>query len=154
MGDTRIKIAKDKAELVKALRKSDDTTGPFQTYVDILVFAASLGFAMNQRVPLTEVSKKDPDPIPRDHFTNRDYNQVINLIAIASSQDAKVVAESDERVENKIRIFEEYANAGLEILKSRLAGSVDHTNQLLLLLDPYIGGRRKSEDEFDLTSFL
>ena len=154
MGDNRIKIAKDKAELVKALKKSEDTTGPFQTYVDILVFAAALGFAENQRIPLGTISKKDPDPIPRDHFKSRDYNQVINLIAITSTQDAKAVSESDECIDNKIRIFEEYANAGLEILKSRLAGSVDHTNQLLLILNPYFRNLDNLEEEFDLTNFL
>jgi len=45
MADTRVKVAKDKAELVKSLRadSADDTTKPFQTYAEVLVFAAALG---------------------------------------------------------------------------------------------------------------
>jgi dnd system-associated protein 4 len=43
MADKRIKIAKDKAKLVKDLKAADDTTGPFQTYVEVMLFAAALG---------------------------------------------------------------------------------------------------------------
>jgi dnd system-associated protein 4 len=42
MADTRIRIAKDKAELVKALKDGSDLNGPFQTYTDVVVFAAML----------------------------------------------------------------------------------------------------------------
>ena len=69
-------------------------------------------------------------------------------------KDAKAVAESDESVEDKVRIFEEYANAGLEALKSRLVGSVDYTNQLLLILDPYSEDIENLEGEFDLAYFI
>lgn len=39
MTDLRIKVAKDKAKLVKALRAGEGSTGLFQTYVDVMVFA-------------------------------------------------------------------------------------------------------------------
>jgi dnd system-associated protein 4 len=44
MADARVKIAKDKAELVKALKDGSDMNGPFQTYADVIAFAAILGF--------------------------------------------------------------------------------------------------------------
>ncbi|MDV2995081.1 MAG: hypothetical protein N4J56_004735 [Chroococcidiopsis sp. SAG 2025] len=43
MAANRIKIAKDKAELVKALVASNEKTAPFQTYVEVMMFAAALG---------------------------------------------------------------------------------------------------------------
>ncbi|MBD0395086.1 MAG: DNA phosphorothioation-associated protein 4, partial [Microcoleus sp. C1-bin4] len=43
MAANKIRIAKDKAELVKSLTLSDNNTGPFQTYADAIAFAASLG---------------------------------------------------------------------------------------------------------------
>ena len=43
MADTRIRIAKDKAELVKALKDGSDLNGPLQTYADVVAFAAMLG---------------------------------------------------------------------------------------------------------------
>ncbi|NJM23955.1 MAG: DNA phosphorothioation-associated protein 4, partial [Richelia sp. SM1_7_0] len=39
----KIRVAKDKAELVKALTSGSDLTGPFGTFADVVVFAASLG---------------------------------------------------------------------------------------------------------------
>lgn len=39
----RIRVAKDKAELVKDLTSSDGGTGPFNTFADVIVFAAALG---------------------------------------------------------------------------------------------------------------
>ena len=52
MAANRIKIAKDKAELVKALVASNEKTAPFQTYVEVLVFAAALGTKHKKRVHL------------------------------------------------------------------------------------------------------
>ena len=59
----RIKVAKDKAELVQKLLDTKRTTGAFQTYADVIVFAASLGAKYNKRVPLKEVSNSEPAPI-------------------------------------------------------------------------------------------
>ncbi|MEY3402832.1 MAG: hypothetical protein RLZZ86_2448, partial [Cyanobacteriota bacterium] len=39
----RIRVAKDKADLVKSLTSADGGTGPFQTFADVIVFAAALG---------------------------------------------------------------------------------------------------------------
>lgn len=36
MTTNKIKIAKDKANLVKALLDESETTGPFQTYADVM----------------------------------------------------------------------------------------------------------------------
>lgn len=62
----RIKTAKDKADLVKALTATNDTSGPFQTYADVLAFAATLGAKYKKRIPLGEVSKREPAPIPQE----------------------------------------------------------------------------------------
>lgn len=66
MAENRIKIAKDKASLVKELKGSDTTSGLFQTYVDVMVFAAALGAKRNKRIPLVEFAR-DLDPIRRDY---------------------------------------------------------------------------------------
>ncbi|CAN1209466.1 hypothetical protein TUMEXPCC7403_04535 [Tumidithrix helvetica PCC 7403] len=77
MADARVKIAKDKADLVKSLKADgvDDTTKPFQTYAEVLVFAASLGAKRDRREPFSEFSKKDPDPISQEIF--RKYCKVM-----------------------------------------------------------------------------
>lgn len=152
MADTRIKVAKDKAQLLKALRTSDETTGPFQSYVDALVFAAALGAKQGKREPIKEYSR-EIDPIRQDIFYGKGYDQVINLLAIEAKTNPRILASDEQSEEEKIRIFEEYANAGLEIIESLLKGSIEYSEQILL----FLASEKASiatEDEFDLTSFL
>jgi dnd system-associated protein 4 len=154
MGDTRIKVAKDKADLVKALRAGEDTTGPFQSYADVLVFAASLGMQRQSRKRITEYSK-EIDPIRQDIFSSKGYDQVINLISIADANDPRVVASNQESETERIILFEEYANAGLEMLKNFLSGSSNyHETILLLLSDVRIEVAETENEDFDLTQFL
>ncbi|NER22262.1 MAG: DNA phosphorothioation-associated protein 4 [Symploca sp. SIO1C2] len=155
MGVNRIRIAKDKANLVQALTASKDTTGPFQTYADVVVFAATLGAQKNKRIPLGTISKKEPAPIGLEIFVSRGYDLVLKLIAIAETKDTKIISPSDNVAQEKrIRIFEEYANGGLDILRDELRGAVDYSEQLLLLLSAERFQEELTEDSFDLSRFL
>lgn len=153
MGDARIKIAKDKTDLVKALRAGEDTTGPFQSYADVLVFAASLGIQKQTRTQITEYSK-EIDPIRQDIFIGKGYDQVINLISVSHANDPRVVAKSDEAEEQRIKVFEEYANAGLELLLRMLQGFTSYTECILMLLNESNELDMNSTDEFDLSKFM
>ncbi len=152
MADKRIKIAKDKAKLVKDLKASDDTTGPFQTYVDVMVFAAALGAKRKKRVPLVEIAR-DLDPIRRDYFDNNRSELLINLLAISETQDQKILADDDKSDEQRIKIFEEYANGGLEILQEELRGAVDYSERIILILSSE-REKQQQEEDFDLSKFL
>ncbi len=153
MADARVKIAKDKAELVKSLRaEADDTTKPFQTYADVLVFAAALGAKRDRREPFSEFSKKDPDPIPYEVF--RKYDKVVKLLAVVATKNPRVLADSEESEESRIKIFEEYANAGLEIIDNEIKGSVDHLERILLFLSSERDEMNKQNSDFDLSNLL
>lgn len=155
MAANRIKIAKDKADLVKALVSSKETTGPFQTYADVLVFTAALGIKHKKRVVLGEISKRDPDPILQEHFVTKGYDMLIKLLAITENKDINIIASNDEYSdEQRIRIFEEYANGGLEILRDELRGSVDYSERLLLVLNHDKFQENYVEYEFDLSKFI
>ncbi len=155
MSATKIRIAKDKADLVKALTLSKETTGPFQTYADVMVFAAALGAKRKKRSPLGEISKRDPLPIGIEIFISRGYDAVIKLLAIAETKNTQILSPTDENSEEqRIHIFEEYANGGLEILQDELRGTVNYSETLLLLLISEKGKREEIEGEFDLTRFL
>jgi dnd system-associated protein 4 len=154
MAVNRIRIAKDKAELVKSLVNSKETTGAFQTYADVMIFAASLGAKAKKRLPLPEIAK-EPAPISLEIFISRGYDWVIKLLAIAATDDPKIIAIDDRDAEEKRSlIFEEYANAGLEQLRDELRGAVDYTERLLLILNSERFPQQSSEDEFDLSRFL
>lgn len=154
MAANRIKVAKNKADLVQALISLDGTTGSFQTYADVVVFAAVLGAKHRRRVPLGEISKREPAPIGQEHFMIRGYDMVINLLAITENKNIKIISFNNEEYENeRIHIFEEYANGGLEILKEELRGSIDYSERLLLMLN-FERSKREQQEEFDLTRFL
>ncbi|AFY34899.1 DNA phosphorothioation-associated protein 4 [Calothrix sp. PCC 7507] len=152
MAANRIRVAKDKAELVKSLVASKDTTGPFQTYVEVMVFAAALGVKNKKRVPL-EVISKDLSPLRQDYFTSS-FTLLINLLAITETKNIKVIGDDSVADEQRIHIFEEYANAGLEIIQNELRGSVDYSERLLLILSYERTNTEQQEEEFDLTKFL
>ncbi|URD53068.1 DNA phosphorothioation-associated protein 4 [Chroococcidiopsis sp. CCNUC1] len=151
----RIRVAKDKAELVKSLTAADGATGPFPTYADVIVFAAALGAKHKKRVPLGEVSKKEPAPIPQEQFLVRGYDAVINLIAVNETEELKILSLTENHTnENRNDIFEEYVNGGLEMLQIELRGAVDYTERLLLILISEVVRQKKEEEEFDLSKFI
>ncbi len=151
----RIKVAKDKAELVRKLLDTKETTSAFQTYADILVFAASLGIKNHKKVPLREISQNEPAPISLDVFISRGYDWVIKLIAVTDTQDPKILSDYEPDAEaTRVKIFEEYANGGLERLREELRGAVDYTERLLLILNAARFPEEEIEEEFDLSRFL
>lgn len=152
MADKRIKIAQDKSKLLKDLKASDNSNGPFQTYVEVMVFAAALGAKRKKRVPLIEIAK-DVEPIRRDYFDRNLYELIINLLAIAETQLPQILADDDETNEQRIKIFEEYANGGLEILQDELRGAVDYYERILLMINTE-RLKRQPEEDFDLSRFL
>ncbi|MFN6462680.1 MAG: DNA phosphorothioation-associated protein 4 [Nostoc sp. DedVER02] len=152
MPANRIKIAKDKAELVKSLVASKDTTGPFQTYVEVMVFAAALGVKQKKRVPLEGIAK-DLSPLRQDYFASS-FILLINLLSITETKDIRIIGDDDLADEQRIHIFEEYANGGLEILQNKLHGAVDYSERLLLVLSSERFKEEQHEEEFDLSKFL
>ena len=151
----RIKVAKDKAELVQKLLDTKGTTGMFSTYADIIAFAASLGAKHQQRSPVTEISQSEPAPISLEVFISRGYDRLIKLIAVMSTQDIKVLSNEDAAAEvTRVLIFEEYANGGLAKLQQELRGAVDYTERLVLILNSERFSPEVNDQEFDLSRFL
>lgn len=155
MAINRIRVAKDKADLVRALTETEERTGPFQTYADVIVFAAALGIRRKKRLPLDGTSKRDPAPISLEVFISRGYDWAIKLIAIAQTRDTKIISPFDANSEaERVLIFEEFANGGLEILREECRGAVDYSDRLLLLLMSERDRGEEPEEDFDLSRFL
>lgn len=148
----RIRVARDKAEFIRSLKNSETPSAPFQTYADIVTFAAVIGAKRKKREPLERISMKDPDPIPQEQFFTRGYESIINLLAIVSIGDPKVLSSNEEYEDKRLRIFEEYANAGFRILRDELSGSEDYTKQILLVLMK--ARLDDKDDELDLDRFF
>ena len=150
----RVKVDKDKADLVQKLLDNSGTTGVFQTYADIVIFAAAVGMRHRKKIPLQEVSQSEPAPISMEVFISRGYEWVINLIAIAHTEDTTILATDNNEEAQRIAILEEYANGGLAKLREELRGAVDYTERLLLILSSEKFPITTTEEEFDLSRFL
>lgn len=154
MAGYRIRLAKDKGELVKRLVESNEDNAPFETYADVVMFAATLGYHHNQAVPLNDVIAKEPAPIAWEVFRSRGYDLTIRLLAIAKTEDVSVLSlSSEEAIASQIQILEDYANGGLQILQDELRGIIDITHHLPLMLLKH-QHPQESTPEFDLRQFL
>jgi dnd system-associated protein 4 len=151
----RIRIAKDKANLVQSLvQVNNNHLGVFQTYADVLAFAASLGCKYRHRASLESIAK-EPSPISLEIFISRGYDLLIKLLAITETQDPKIIsAYQTTAEEQRAIIFEEYANGGLEKLQEELKGAVDYSERILLILAQQRFKQEPLEKDFDLTKFL
>lgn len=108
----RLSFAKDKREIIEQLAGQR----PFRENRDVLVFAAAVGWHEKRSVPL---ASKD-EPIRWETATNRRGTEALaNMIAAVDSEDPEIL--SDDRFDERLEIFEQYANGGLEILRGLLA---------------------------------
>jgi len=132
----RIKIAQDKANLVQSLvLNNQNSQGVFATYADIMAFAAALGKNNKIRLPLNAIAK-EPSPISLDVFSTRGYDFLFKLLAITETHNPDIISAYDMIAEEeRVMIFEEYANGGLMKLQDQLKGAVDYSERILLILN-------------------
>ncbi len=101
----------------EALMQEMQNEAKFPTYRDILLFAAAVGFHQQRRVSFTASSG---DPIRYEVLTTPGFSDtLINMIA------ANVVSDDPEimdgtRLEERVKIFEEFANGGLEYIQEQI----------------------------------
>ncbi len=88
---------------------------PFVHFYDALVFAATLGFQSGRREPLGKAKGKDP--IPYSTMSSNKYFEALlaSLVVLNGKDDHKCL--SGDSAASRIELFEQYACAGLTILK-------------------------------------
>lgn len=125
MADPRIR--RPPAQHDKLLAELAGKDGPFRSAYDALMFATALGKSKGRYTPYDLPGTGDA--IRYSLLENRQYGDVlVDLIAAAEvPEDAKVL--SDDRLDERLRIFEGYANGGLDYLQGELnlSGSRDLT---------------------------
>ena len=102
----------DVYRLLKGDANSEPEQSPFETYKDIFMLAACLGFRAGRRQSLPSGSKHD---IRTSVFTEGDM-AVLRAIAIANTGDVEVLNREGE----VLRIAEEYAHSGIYDVKTYL----------------------------------
>jgi len=148
MADIRVRIAKDKTDLVKRLVPAPNKAGhaPFRSYAAAIAFAAAYG-AMNNNLSPIDTRSSEIEPIRSHIFRNQDLYSLIELLALYRYNDPKILASTAEAEEIRMKTFEEYANGGFELLLNKCGGTVDILDAILLLI-------RKTEkrDDDDIAS--
>ena len=101
--------------------------GLFETKQKALMYAAGLGHHLKKRTAI----ERRGGAIRYDIFTNVLDDGYINALAVAEGKDLKVLGQ--ERAEEKIKIFEEYAHTGLAEMERCLARPGSELDALLRL---------------------
>lgn len=96
-------------------RMTDTGSPVFETIMDLLIFAAGVGFEKKRRTPVAGSGKAVPVRI----FENNNKEGYIFMVALAEKKDPLVLATEHE--DETVRIFEEYAAGGLEEIAAWLA---------------------------------
>lgn len=107
----RVRRAADKSDLFDTIIEGDRNA--FEYLYEALIFCAALGYASNRRVPLGATGESI-----RWELFQEGADALSAMLAVAASDDPEILAP--ERSDERILIFEEYANGGLEALAEEL----------------------------------
>lgn len=122
----RVRRPKDKDSLFTQLVQEESV---FETYADLITFAATLGFLRDKKEPF-ELSG---EPISWEVFSNAGYEAVVNAIAATSSGDLEIL--TGDRLPERLAVFEEFANGGLAELQKEMragANALDTVRNLMM----------------------
>jgi dnd system-associated protein 4 len=111
----RIQRAKDKEPLIIKLTQGE--TPVFKEKWSLLIFAAFLGFNRKRRMPLGEFDSGRG--IDQSIFSsNSAWCGILSILSLVERDDSNVLRGDPEETEFRLKLFEEYANGGLEIISS------------------------------------
>ena len=109
----RVKRPLEDEELTKRLTMADDA--PFTTIRDLLVYCAALAY---HRKAEPHRFEKTAEPVPFQIFESAQLDKFIDMLALVVSKDHNILIE--ERLSERIEIFERFAASGVGILRQAL----------------------------------
>ena len=92
---------------------TDPVTVPFKTMKDVFLWAASLGYKRGERRP---IAGKKLTIFRWAQFSSQTDIPVVKAISLADGNDINVLLNQD----GMLNVVEEFANAGIHDLRSRL----------------------------------
>ena len=141
MPEGKIRIPKDKINLLKELTDVESDKKVFSSMADCMTFAAAYAYSKGKRISFKEAAS---DPIRYHIFEGNNYDTFFHLLAMDVENDAHVLGDSDEMFDKRAKIFEEYANGGLDLLQSELHTSAGALEPLFAIISKQIK-RNKSD---------
>lgn len=101
-------------------KSSDNSESVFSTVKEFMVFAALVGFQLDNFKPLE--SKANSTPILLSTYATTKHDAYIYLIAIAKEPSLNIL--KDESLRDAIGIFEGYCNGGLHHIDSWIINNI------------------------------
>lgn len=143
----RIRRPKAHAELLERL--CEGSGNPFNHLYEALVFSAALGFARGERKPFDETD----EPIRWEQFTVIDgVTALVDMLAVAVvSGEPEILATAAE--EQRIQVFEEYSNGGLDVIAGAIEASPAKTSREVIL-DLVLSEQESKSADLDFDSIV
>ena len=124
-GDIRVRRPQQHEALMLELRQE----AAFATYRDALLFAAAVGAYIQRRVPFTSSG----EPIRYETLKEPMFSEtLINMIAANEVDDPEIMDST--RANERVQIFEEYANGGLEHIQEQVNVRHEPANLVVISL--------------------
>lgn len=139
---------KETADWMARRKTADAGRAIFQTYMDVMVFAAMIGYQLGEK-DVVETKDRGPE-VYSDIFENKDKSGVAYLLAIHDKQEGDILR--DERQQECWQILEGYAARGLREIENWLvdaATDVDGVNTLLNRMKEWARSGPKTEERVD-----
>ncbi len=128
----RIHRANDKEEIIKSL--ISDQIGVFKEIWRLLLFAAQVGIRNNKRESLKSVDSGKG--IDQSTFGNCPaWPGIIYLMSLVETGSSTCLFGSSNAEDDRIAVFQEYANGGLSILQEFFTGRLLDLDGLLTFIE-------------------
>lgn len=115
MSKRRVRRPKEQEDIYKSLTDNNEF-GIFSTYKDVFMLAGTVGFMEKKRKEFSSSA----EGIDWNVFNQETDETVINAIALVATEDINILEDSSDAFDKKMKIFEEYAAGGLEIINNKI----------------------------------
>jgi dnd system-associated protein 4 len=89
----------------------------FETFSEEFVFAACLGFSRRMRIPF----QKSGEAVPWEVLAEAGGEEIVNILAVVATGELEFL--SDARLDERLKIFEEYLQGGRKDIEAELSSS-------------------------------
>lgn len=127
----RIRRDKKHDALIERLIKRDEAV--FTDIWRVLIFAAFVGAKNQKRTPIKEFESGKAFPI--NYLQPSCGPGFLSLLGIRATQGNEILRSKEGNQDLQILIFEEYANAGMEIISERIDSTSSPLEAVLALIN-------------------
>lgn len=149
IGIKRILRASDKEDLIEELM--GNRVGIFREIWRLLLFSAQIGLKAKRREPLRSV--ETGKGIDQATFGNSSsWPGILYLMGLTETGDSGVLASSPEGEEQRVQLFQEYANGGLSVIREFFKDrAIDLDGVLALIESHQVQATELQAPDLDLT---